>query len=108
MVMRYPPKKWKLVAVLMRDSTYSVLEALTESPKTWTELKKAVKLTDGGLQKVLKEMLKMHIVEEVLISTDRGFKEKKYALTASARREKIYEKARDLRTSLENVAKIKA
>lgn len=102
--MRYPPKKWKLVAVLMRDSTYSVLEALTEEPKTWTELKRAVKLTDGGLQKVLKELLKMNIVEEVLASTEGGFKAKKYALTASARKEKIYEKAKDLRTSLEKVA----
>lgn len=102
--MRYPPKKWKVVAVLMRDSTYSVLETLTESPKTWTELKKAVGLTDGGLQKVLKDLLRMNIVKEVLISTERGFKEKKYALTDKARKERIYEKAKELKSSLEKVA----
>lgn len=102
--MRYPSKKWKVVAVLMRDSTYSVLEALTEGPKTWTNLRNAVGLTDGGVQKVLKELLKMGIVEEVLISTEGGFKEKKYALTSKAKKERIYEKAKELKVSLEKVA----
>lgn len=101
--MRYPPKKWKAVAVLMRDSTYSVLETLTENPKTWTELKEAVGLTDGGLQKVLKELLKMNIITEILISTERDFKAKKYALTAAAKKEKIYEKAKGLKTSLDKL-----
>lgn len=103
--MRYAPKKWNAVAVLMRDSTYSVLETLTENPKGWTELKEATGLTDGGLQKVLKEMLKRNLVEEKLISKKTGFKEKKYALTFKAKKERVYKKARDLKESLERISK---
>ncbi|MFH1895164.1 MAG: hypothetical protein ABIJ74_01090 [archaeon] len=103
--MRYSPKEWKAVAILMRDSTYAVLEALTESPKTWTELKTAANLTDGGLQKVLKEMINRNLVEEKLISKKTGFKEKKYSLTVKAKKEKIYEKAKQLKQSLERINK---
>ncbi|MDD5416466.1 MAG: hypothetical protein PHU12_00655 [Candidatus Aenigmarchaeota archaeon] len=102
--MRYAPKEWNAVAVLMRDSTYSVLEALIESPKTWTELKNRAKLTDGGLQKILKEMLKRNLVEELFIKGESEFKIKKYAISKDAKKEKIYEKARELRKSLEKVS----
>ena len=103
--MRYAPKEWKAVAVLMRDSTYSVLEALTDSPKTWTELRDAAGLTDGGLQKVLKEMIARNLVEEKLLSKKTGFKEKKYSLTSKAKKEKIYQKAKNLKESLEKLAR---
>jgi len=101
--MRYAPKQWRAVAILMRDSSYAILEALTETPKTWTELKLSAKLTDGGLQKVLRELIKMNIVEETLVDSE-GFKKKKYALKRTARKEKIYEKAKDLKASLEKLA----
>ena len=39
--MRYAPKHWGSVAILMRDSTYSVLEAVIEKPKGWKELKES-------------------------------------------------------------------
>lgn len=103
--MRYAPKQWKAVAILMRDSTYSVLEALTKGSKSWTELRDAARLTDGGLQKVLKEMIARRLVEEKLLAKKTGFKEKKYSLTAKAKKEKIYLKARDLKESLEKIAK---
>ena len=102
--MRYPAKKWKAVAVLMRDSTYSVLENLKDSPKGWTELRDLVNLTDGGLQNVLKELIQRNIVEEKLVRKRTGFKEKKYALTSKAKKEKIFEKARILKESLERVS----
>lgn len=102
--MRYPPKEWKLVAILMRDSTYSVLEALTEKSLGWTDLRETTGLTDGGLQKVLRELIRMNVVEEVLVKKDSGFKEKRYLLTSEARRERIYEKAKELRRSLEKLA----
>ena len=103
--MRYTPKEWKAVAILMRDSTYAVLEALTEGPKGWTELKDAARLTDGGLQKVLKEMIARNIVEEKLLSKKTGFKEKKYSLTLKAKKEDIYRKARVLKESLQRLVK---
>ncbi|MBR9682553.1 MAG: hypothetical protein GOV02_02670 [Candidatus Aenigmarchaeota archaeon] len=102
--MRYAPKEWKAVAVLMRDSTYSVLEAVEGSPKTWTELKKAANLTDGGLQKVLTEMLKRNLVEDVFVKEKSEFKVKKYAISEHAKKEKIYKKAKELKKSLEKVA----
>jgi len=103
--MRYTPKEWKAVAILMRDSTYAVLEALTEGPKGWTELRDAARLTDGGLQKVLKEMIARNIVEEKLLSKKTGFKEKKYSLTLKAKKEDIYRKARVLKESLQRLVK---
>ena len=102
--MRYPAKKWKAVAILMRDSTYSVLEALIKGPKRWTELREYADLTDGGLQKVLKELIKSNVVVEVLVKTESGFKDKKYALSETARKEKIFDKAKELKESLERVA----
>ena len=101
--MRYPPKKWKSVAILMRDSAYSVLEVLTRGPRGWTELRDYAELTDGGLQKVLKELIKSNVVVEVLIKKESGFKDKKYALNETARKEKIFEKAKELKESLERV-----
>ncbi len=101
--MRYAPKQWKSVAVLMRDSTYGVLEALESGPKRWTDLKEAARLTDGGLQKVLHEMIRIGLVEENLSEKESGFKEKRYRLTQGAKRERVLEKARDLRKSLEKL-----
>lgn len=104
--MRYPAKEWRSVAVLMRDSTYAVLEALTERPHSWSELRDRASLTDGGLQKVLKELIEMRIVEETLVSSETGFKTKKYALTKQAKKEKLYEKALSLKESLKKVEEI--
>lgn len=101
--MRYPAKEWKGVAILMRDSTYAVLEALTERPHSWSELRDRAKLTDGGLQKVLRELIKMQIVEEILISNETGFKNKRYSLTKQAKKEKLYEKVLGLKESLKRL-----
>ena len=101
--MRYPAREWKSVAILMRDSTYAVLEALTEGPQSWSELRNRAMLTDGGLQKVLKELIRMRIVEETLVSSQSGFKAKKYTLTPQAKKEKLYEKALNLKESLKKV-----
>jgi DNA-binding HxlR family transcriptional regulator len=102
--MRYPAKKWRIVAILMRDSTYSVLEALNEGPKGWTDLREAADLTDGGLQKVLQELIRIRLVEETFVVKPTGFKEKKYTLTGPAKKSQIYEKAKDLKESLEKIA----
>ena len=75
-----------------------------EGPKSWTELKKAAGLTDGGLQKVLKEMIRLKITEEILVKKDTGLKEKKYLITQSAKEERIYEKAKNLKESLDKVS----
>jgi len=53
--MRYKPSEWGAVALLMRDSTYKVLEAISSGPKSWSELVRATGLTEPGLLKVLKE-----------------------------------------------------
>ena len=103
--MRYAPKNWKTVAILMRDSSYKVIEALLVSSRTWTELKTAASLTDGGLQKVLKELISLGLVEEKLEKTKTGLKAKKYFLSTRAKKEKIYQKAKDLKDSLERVGK---
>ena len=105
--MRYAPKKWNLVAILMRDSTYAVIEALMEGDKVWGELKTAADLTDGGLQKVLVELVKMGVVVEKLIENPEGIGKKKYALSPKAKKENIYEKAKDLKESLERIKKDK-
>ncbi len=102
--MRYAPKEWKSVAILMRDSTYSVLEALESGPKRWTDLKEAAGLTDGGLQKVLREMIVMGLVEEGLSGKGSGFKEKRYRLTDATKREQILDKAKELKISLEKIS----
>jgi DNA-binding MarR family transcriptional regulator len=103
--MRYSPIKWGSIAVLMRNSTYSTLEALVEKPKGWKELKEAAGLTDGGLQKILRELIKMNVIEEILAENPYGLKQKKYAITAKAKKEQVYEKAKELKESLERVAK---
>lgn len=101
--MRYAPKQWGPVAILMRDSTYSVLDALSKKAMGWTELKDATELSHGGLQKVLKEMIKMGLVGEQLVKKSSGFGGKKYSLTPKARKERIYEKAKELKASLERL-----
>ncbi len=103
--MRYAPKEWKGVAVLMRDSSYKVMEALLAGKASWTDLKGHAGLTDGGLQKVLRELIKTKIVEEGLEETPTGIKAKRYYLSPKAKKEKIYEKAKELKESLERVGK---
>lgn len=103
---RYSPVEWKAVAIMMRESTYKVLEAINSGPKTWTELKRYTGLTDGGIQKVVKELVNRSILEEKLFKKEEGgLKEKRYILTARAKKEKLYEKAKDLRESLERLSK---
>ena len=103
--MPYAAVKWKPVAVLMRDSAYAILEALTTGPKSWTELKKAASLTDGGVQKVLQELIRFRVVEQRLVGETTAIQEKKYVLSDVAKKEKVYEKARDLKQSMEKIAK---
>lgn len=103
--MRYAPKEWKGVAILMRDSSYKVIEALIAGNSTWTDLKEHADLTDGGLQKVLRELIKNGLVEEGLEKTATGIKAKRYYLSQKAKKEKIYEKAKELKESLERVGK---
>jgi len=103
--MRYSPTKWGSIAILMRNSTYSILGALIEKPKGWKELKEATGLTDGGLQKILRELIKMNLLEEILAENPYGLKQKKYTITKKAKKEQIYEKAKELKESLERVAK---
>lgn len=103
--MRYAPKNWKFVAILMRDSSYKVIEALLGGSKSWTELKSAAELTDGGLQKVLKEIIRLRLVEEKLEKTGTGIKAKRYFLSKKAEKEKIYQKAKELKDSLERISK---
>lgn|SRR3989338_1490539 len=100
---RYSPRNWLAVAVLMRESSYLILESLSNGAKTWTELRTAAKLTDGGLQKVLKELLNRNLVEQKLVKKATGFKGSKYSLTPKARKEKIFEKAKGLKDSLERI-----
>ncbi len=103
--MRYAPKEWKGVAILMRDSSYKVIEALIAGKSTWTDIKGHADLTDGGLQKVLRELIKNGLVEEGLEKTSTGIKAKRYYLSTKAKKEKIYEKAKELKESLERVGK---
>lgn len=103
--MRYAPKKWGSVAILMRDSTYAVIEALIEVDRGWNDLKTTTHLSDGGMQKVLGELVKVGVVEETLAENPEGFKKKKYTLTSKARKERIYEKAKELKESLERLQK---
>ena len=85
----------------MRDSTYSVLEALSKGPKTWSELVRATKLTEPGLLKVLKEMQAKHIVAEVLGTSPAGARTKKYALSKKAITLRVYATAKLLKKKLE-------
>lgn len=101
---RYKPVEWGPIAVLMRESSFRVLEALKSGPKGWTELKTAASLTDGGLQKVLKQLVEMRLVEEKLLAKKTGLKEKKYCLSKKAADERIFEKALSLKNSLLKVA----
>ena len=101
---RYAPKEWKSVAIMMRESTYKVLEALSKGARTWTQLKDYSGLTDGGIQKVVKELVNRGIVEEQLFKKkDSNLKEKRYTLSKRAEEEKIYEKAKALRDALERL-----
>jgi predicted transcriptional regulator len=101
--MRYAPKEWKGVAILMRDSSYRVMEALISGKDSWSEIRDYAKLTDGGLQKILKELIKTNIVEERLQKTESGIKAKRYYLSKKAEKEKIYEKSKELKESLERL-----
>jgi len=103
--MRYAPKEWKGVAILMRDSSYRVMEALISGKDSWTEIKEHAGLTDGGLQKVLRELIRTGIIEEGLEKMASGIKAKRYYLSKKAKKEKIYEKARELKESLERVGR---
>lgn len=101
--MRYPAKTWNPVAVLMRDSSYSIMDALSTGPKSWKQLKQASSLTDGGLQNVLRELIKNRVIDTILVPKEDGLKDKRYALTKKAEKEKIFEKAKDLKASLERL-----
>lgn len=102
---RYKPVDWGPIAVLMRESSFKVLEALQDGAKGWTELKMAANLTDGGLQKVLRQLIIMRLIEEKLVNTKTGLKEKKYGVSTKARKERVYQKAFDLKQSLERIQK---
>jgi len=103
--MPYAAVRWKVVSVLLRDSSYSIIEALTAGPKKWVELRDAAQLTDGGLQKVLKDLMRFGIVEQKLIGKagTGKFQEKRYVLSKAAAKEGIFAKAKGLRDSLERV-----
>lgn len=104
--MRYKPSQWGSVAILMKDSSYKILTALSKKPMRWTELKTEASLTDGGLQKVLKDMINMGLVEESLaVKKDSNFKEKRYMITKVAKKEQIFEKALGLKESLDKLNK---
>ena len=102
---RYKPVEWGPIAVMMRESSFRVLESLQTEPKGWTELKEAASLSDGGLQKCLRQLVHMNLVEERLLSKKTGLKEKKYAVSAKAKKERVFEKAVELRQSLERIAR---
>ena len=89
----------------MRDSSYKVLEALISEKCTWTAIKDSAKLSDGGLQKVLRDLVKNGIVDEDLKKGESGLKTKIYKISQKAKKERIYEKAKELKESLERVEK---
>ncbi len=99
--MRYKPAEWGAVALLMRDSTYKVLEAVHKEPRSWSELVEASGLTEPGLSKVLKEMKGKRIVVEVPGKSPTGATTKKYGVSPKARELKIFETAKSLKKKLE-------
>ncbi|HLC93367.1 MAG TPA: hypothetical protein VJH23_06705 [archaeon] len=104
--MRYAPKQWGAVAIVMRDSTFKILEALSQDAKTWTQLKDFSSLTDGGVQKIVKELINRGAIEEKLFKKQGSeLKEKRYALTDNAKKEKIFEKAKALKEALNRLQK---
>ena len=98
--MRYKPSAWGAVALLMRDSTYKVLEAVNKEPRSWSELVKATELTEPGLLKVLREMQQKRILIEVQGKSKTGAKNKKYALSKKASELRIYQTAKLLKKKL--------
>jgi DNA-binding IclR family transcriptional regulator len=99
--MRYKPSEWGVVALLMRDSTYRILEAVSKAPKAWTELVRASGLTEAGLSKALSELKRIRLIEEVEATSPAGAKVKKYAISKKAKKLKIYETAKSLKKKLE-------
>lgn len=101
--MRYKPSDWGMVALLMRDSTYRLLESLHSGPKSWTELLEATRLSEPGLLKALKELKSKRIVVEVQAFSKTGAKTKRYDLSPKAKFLRIYQAARLLRNKLEKL-----
>jgi len=99
--MRYKPSEWGVVALLMRDSTYKVLEAVCKAAKGWSELVQATGLTEPGLLKVLKEMQSKGILVEVKGKSPTGANTKKYGLSKKATELRIYQTAKLLKKKLE-------
>ncbi len=100
---RYAPRQWQGVAILMRESSYNILAALSSGPKSWSQLKQAAKLTDSGLQAALRQLIQQRVVEQVLVERKDGLKDKRYALTEKAKKSRIYEKTVELKQALENL-----
>ena len=98
--MRYSPRQWLGVAILMRESSYNILAALSTGPKSWTQLKDAAKLTGPGLQSALRQLLKQKVIEQILIERKDGIKDKKYVLTQKAKDSKLYEKLQEIKNIL--------
>jgi len=101
--MRYKPSEWGAVALLMRDSTYKILEAINKTPKRWAELVKATGMTEPGLLKALKELKKRRIIEEAKGKSPSGAETKKYGLSQKARELRVYETAKLLKKKLESL-----
>ena len=102
--MRYKPVEWGAVALLMRDSTYRVLEAIHKEPKSWSELVAATQLTEPGLSKVLKEMKGRKIVIEITGKSPTGAATKRYGLSHKAEKLKIFETAKLLKKKLHELS----
>lgn len=101
--MRYKPSAWGAVALLMRDSTYKVLEAVSREPKGWAELVRATGLTEPGLLKVLNEMKIRRILVEVAGKSETGKPTKKYALSERAESLRLFQTAKLLKKKLEQL-----
>ena len=101
--MRYKPSEWGAVALLMRDSTYKVLDAIAKTPRSWSELVRATGLTEAGLFKVLEEMKRKGLIAEVEGKSPTGAKNKKYCLSKKAAELRIYQTARLLKKKLETL-----
>lgn len=54
--MRHKASSSETISLIMRDSAYSILDAISSEPKSWSELVKITGLTESGLLKLLKEM----------------------------------------------------
>ncbi len=100
---RYAPRQWLGVSILMRESSYNILAALSSGPKSWSQLKQAAKLTDSGLQSTMRQLIQQRVVEAVLVERKDGQKDKRYALTEKAKKNAVYEKMQELKQALENL-----